>query len=62
MTAAAGSGGGMEDDPLGDLFGLGSGTPSCEGLICVEDKDCQDLYPTENATCKFTKCVDLTCK
>lgn len=60
---AAGSGGdsSTDDDPLG-LFGPSNSAPSCEGLICVEDQDCKDLYPEESAACKFTKCVDFACK
>jgi hypothetical protein len=62
-AAAAGSGGdsSSDDDPLG-LFGPTADAPSCEGLICVEDQDCKELYPEESATCKFTKCVDFACK
>lgn len=61
--SSAGSGGSStdagvpeEEDPFG-LF-----TPSCEGLICLEDADCASLYPDENATCKFTSCVDFFCQ
>jgi hypothetical protein len=50
-----------EEDPIGDLLG-GAGQTSCEGLICLEAADCADLYPDENATCKFTDCVDFMCK
>jgi hypothetical protein len=47
-----------DDDPLG-LFGPEE--VSCEGLLCVEAADCATLYPDENATCKFTNCVDFEC-
>jgi hypothetical protein len=59
-----GSGGAPAEDPL-DIFDPGMAAPatvSCMGLICTELADCQDLYPTEHATCKFTQCVDLECK
>lgn len=52
-------------DPIADLFGPGASgapAPSCEGLVCLEDADCQNLYPEEHAQCKFTGCVDLVCK
>ena len=60
--ADAGSGATSMDDPL-DLFGgaAPAAAPSCDGLVCVEDKDCQDLYPMESAACKLTKCVDFAC-
>jgi hypothetical protein len=41
---------------------LGPGEISCEGLLCLEAADCAGLYPEENATCKFTDCVDFACK
>jgi hypothetical protein len=59
-----GSGGAPAEDPL-DIFGPANAAPdmvSCVGLICTELADCQDLYPTEHAACKFTQCVDLECK
>ena len=62
--AAGAAGDASQDDPL-DLFGSGgssSATSTCEGMICVEDRDCQDLYPDENARCKFTRCEEFECK
>jgi hypothetical protein len=59
--AAAGSGAADEDDAL-DIFGQSSGAASCDGLVCVEDQDCKDLYPEESAACTFTQCVDFACK
>jgi hypothetical protein len=59
-----GSGGAPAEDPL-DIFDPANAAPdavSCVGLICTELADCQDLYPTEHAACKFTQCVDLECK
>jgi hypothetical protein len=55
-----GSAGAPAEDPL-DLFGM-PGSMSCAGLLCAELADCQNLYPTEHAACKFTQCVDLECK
>jgi|GEM_PF-5040212 len=55
-----GSAGAPAEDPL-DLFGM-PGMMSCAGLLCAELADCQNLYPTEHAACKFTQCVDLECK
>jgi hypothetical protein len=55
-----GSAGAPAEDPL-DLFGT-PGMMSCAGLLCTELADCQNLYPTEHAACKFTQCVDLECK
>ena len=56
-----GSAGAPAEDPL-DLFGGMPGAVSCAGLLCAELADCQNLYPTEHAACKFTQCVDLECK
>ena len=59
-----GSAGAPAEDPL-DIFNLGDAQPeavSCAGLLCTELADCQNLYPTEHATCNFTQCVDLECK
>lgn len=56
-----GSAGAPAEDPL-DLFGGMPGMVSCTGLLCAELADCQNLYPTEHAACKFTQCVDLECK
>jgi len=47
-----------EEDPFG-LFGPTE--VSCEGLLCLEAADCATLYPEENASCKFTDCVDFMC-
>ena len=63
-SSAAGAGdppdAGAPDDE--DPFGLlGPAEVSCEGLLCVEAADCATLYPDENATCKFTTCVDFEC-
>jgi len=55
-----GSAGAPAEDPL-DLFGM-PGMVTCAGLLCAELADCQNLYPTEHAACKFTQCVDLECK
>ena len=55
-----GSAGAAAEDPF-DLFGM-PGAVSCAGLLCAELADCQNLYPTEHAACKFTQCVDLECK
>ena len=60
---AAGQGGsGMpaEDDPFAGLFD--PGPTSCEGFLCLDAADCASLYPDENTTCKFTSCVDFSCK
>lgn len=61
-SGASGAGGqaGAADDPFAGL--LPPTQVSCEGLLCLEAQDCANLYPTENATCKFTKCVDLSCQ
>jgi len=56
-----GSAGAPADDLL-DPFGGMPGMVSCTGLLCAELADCQNLYPTEHAACKFTQCVDLECK
>ena len=48
-----------EEDPFLGL--LGPAEVSCEGLLCLEAADCATLYPDENATCKFTSCVDFVC-
>jgi len=48
-----------EEDPFLGL--LGPAEASCEGLLCLEAADCATLYPDENATCKFTSCVDFVC-
>jgi hypothetical protein len=62
-----GSGGGAagdpaEEDPFGGLFPTDPGAISCEDLFCLEAADCTSLYPDEAAKCKFTDCVDFTCK
>jgi hypothetical protein len=57
------AGAGADPDPIADLFGTaGAGVPTCTGLVCGELADCQDLYPEQNASCKFTRCEDLECK
>jgi hypothetical protein len=49
-----------DDDLLGGL--LPTPQVSCDGLVCLEDADCADLYPDEDALCHFTHCQDLTCQ
>lgn len=63
-SGASGAGGQAGADPNDPFAGLlpPPAPTSCEGLLCLEAQDCANLYPTENATCKFTKCVDLTCQ
>lgn len=63
-SGTSGAGGQAGADPNDPFAGLLPPPPptSCEGLLCLEAQDCANLYPTENATCKFTKCVDLTCQ
>jgi hypothetical protein len=67
MAGAAAAGSMAEEDPLGDLFNMGMGMAaapaiSCEGQVCLEFADCENLHPDEHAACKFTRCEDLECK